>query len=350
MANFVSITKEGSIIIMMTDKKEKPFTFNCAERTLQSFTGRQVSTVNPLLRKCANNGNDGQRFLIDALVRYANYGDYGYMRRVERYITCLDLLEGYDCTYIPDECPKGYIKWARENNLHITKRTLKQFMQEQATKQMTKTVKEVYDIMSQHYNATDTYMTRFFELSPEHKEIFCKIFKTSMKSFQWSFRNNMEGFLYNIYNNSFPHNWYELADVNRDFVYNSEMLKELKNRVRNDKILEWENYFTAIEDLSNEDFVIIVPRTMEEFTNEGKQQNNCVGYYYHDSMAEHQNIIYFIRKKSNPQKSYLTNRYNVRWGNTAETRKVNNATNDDVLSRDLIKQVDKKIAEILKTL
>lgn len=355
MANFVSIVKEGSIIIMQTSEKEKPFLFNCAERTLHSFTGRKVTTVNPLLRQCGENGNRGQHFLVEAITKYLYNGDYRYMARVENYITCLDLLEGYDCSDIPDKCPKGYIKWIKENELRINHRTLAQFTQEQAIKQMTKNIQEVYNLMKDYYNnSTTSYIQYFFELSPEEREVFCKIFKTSMKSFMWNFEAKMERFLYHISSDcrssDFPSDWYKHADTNRDFIHNTEILTELKYKERNDKILEWENYFTAIEDLSNDNFVIVVPKTMKDFTDEGKQQNNCVGHFYHDGMASHRQIIYFIRKKSTPEKSYITNRYQVNYSRTIETRIVNNENNNDRLALELIAEIDKKITEILETL
>lgn len=355
MANFVSIVKEGSIIIMQTSEREKPFLFNCAERTLHSFTGRKVTTVNPLLRQCGENGNRGQCFLVEAITKYLYNGDYRYMARIENYITCLDLLEGYDCADIPDKCPKGYIKWVRENGLRINHKTLEQFTQEQAIKQMTKNIQEVYNLMKDYYNnSTVSYMQYFFELSPEEREVFCKIFKTSMKSFTWNFIGEMEAFLWrinpNCRNSEFPPNWHKYADTNRNFIHNTDMLRELKYKERNDKILEWENYFTAIEDLSNDNFVVIVPKAMKDFTDEGKQQNNCVGYFYHESMADHRQIIYFIRKKSTPTKSYITNRYQVTWKQTVETRIVNNGNNNDKLALELITEIDKKITEILETL
>lgn len=355
MANFVSIVKEGSIIIMQTSEKEKPFLFNCAERTLHSFTGRKITTVSPLLRQCGKIGNSGQRLLIEAITKYLHNGDYRYMVRIENYITCLDLLEGYDCSDIPDECPKGYIKWVKENGLNISHRTIIQFTQEQSIKQMTKNVKEVYGILKQKYpHSTNSYIQYFFELSSEEREIFCKIFKTSMKSFMWNFGAKMEEFLYNISSNcrcsNFPPDWHKYADTNRDFAYNAKMLNELKHKERNEKILEWENHFTAIEDLSNDNFVVIVPKTMKDFNDEGKQQNNCVGYFYHDSMANHKQIIYFIRRKSTPTKSYITNRYPVDRSRTVETRIVNNENNNDKLALELIAEIDKKIIEILETL
>ena len=131
---------------------------------------------------------------------------------------------------------------------------------------------------------------------------------------------------------------------------NIDTIKEIRDKVRNEKILSWESKFSAIETLSNDKYTIIIPKIMEEFTDEGKQQNNCVGHYYHNRMAQNTQIIYFIRRKSIPNKSYITNRYSVSEKETVETRMVNNTANRDADSLELITRIDKMITDILKTL
>jgi hypothetical protein len=92
--------------------------------------------------------------------------------------------------------------------------------------------------------------------------------------------------------------------------------------------------------------VVVVPTSIEQFNDESKQQNNCVSYYYHKSIAEHENVIYFIRRAENVRHSYITNRYNFYDKKTCESRAVNNRdyTNSDVTA--LIKEIDEKIKEI----
>lgn len=356
MAHFTSITKQGSIIIMQTDEKEQPFKFDCAEKKLYSFTGRQVSTVNPILRNCAKNSNHGVSMLIDALVAYMCNHDYSFMRKMEMFIPYLDIIDVSNIYYVPDTLPKGYIKWVKENNTHINNTTLKQFIAEQAAKKMPKTVVEIYNMMRERYGDEHRVIKDFLQMKEEDQEIFCKIFKTSMKSFNWNFSRDMEDFLYNVlYASSmdyseFPADWKKYADTNRDFKHNIDTIREIRDKVRNEKILSWESKFSAIEALSNDKYTIIIPKTMEEFTDEGRQQNNCVGHYYHNRMAQNTQIIYFIRRKSNPNKSYITNRYSVSEKETVETRMVNNTANRDIDSRELITRIDKMITDILKTL
>lgn len=355
MAYFTSITKEGSIIIMQTDEKEQPFKFNCAERKLYSFTGRQISTVNPILRQCARNSNRGVCMLIDALIIYMCRHDYEPMSKMEMFIPYLDIIDTCDITQVPKTLPKGYIKWIKENNTGINDTTLDQFFAEQKIKKMPNFISETYNIIKEKYSH-GYILDHFLKMKEEDREIFCKIFKTSMNSFSWNFSKDMEDFIYHIISASsseyscFPVEWKEYIDINRDFAHNEAIIREIKDKIKSEKILSWENKFSAIETLSNDKYIIIVPKTMEEFTDEGKQQHNCVGNYYHDDMARNTQIIYFIRRKSNPDKSYITNRYSVYEKETVESRIINNTVNTDISSRNLIIEIDKMITDILKTL
>ena len=90
-------------------------------------------------------------------------------------------------------------------------------------------------------------------------------------------------------------------------------------------------------------YIVVVPQSQKEKVAEGKMQNNCVGYYYDDSIIEGRNLIYFIRKTDTPNKSYITCRYNLRDKDTVEYRKVNN---DDVNNDEEIALVE-KISEII---
>lgn len=55
----------------------------------------------------------------------------------------------------------------------------------------------------------------------------------------------------------------------------------------------------------NDDYVVVIPETADEIIDEGKNQHNCVGGYVRDVIKEYCNIV-FVRKKSEPNKSYIT--------------------------------------------
>ena len=108
-----------------------------------------------------------------------------------------------------------------------------------------------------------------------------------------------------------------------------------------------------IESLFNEDFIVVVPKKIEDFTDEGRQQHNCVGYYYHDSIVDGKNLIYFLRKKDNPTHSFVTCRYNLGYRETTEYRMFDNTDVDRWTDegRDIIRfigLIDEKIREILR--
>lgn len=61
-----------------------------------------------------------------------------------------------------------------------------------------------------------------------------------------------------------------------------------------------------------------------DLADEGFQQNNCVGYFYNDSIKDGDNCIFFLRKKDKPEKSYITCRYYVDTKEVIEAKYKNN--------------------------
>lgn len=113
-------------------------------------------------------------------------------------------------------------------------------------------------------------------------------------------------------------------DTNRSLEYNYKLLNILVNSVIGDiekKISKLNSFPITIK---GEPCFIKVPNGIEELIEEGKQQNNCVGYYYNESIKKGENLIYFIRKIASPNKSFITCRYNVTREATVETKYKNN--------------------------
>ena len=121
-----------------------------------------------------------------------------------------------------------------------------------------------------------------------------------------------------------------------------ENTKSLKQIAKNElQILE-------IEDMTTENYCVVVPRSLEDLIVEGQQQNNCVGYYYCDDIAANFSLIYFIRRKNDKSKSVYTCRYSTSMNGTVEYRGFNNSeiTNKEVLS--FLKKIDYRLRSILK--
>ena len=182
---------------------------------------------------------------------------------------------------------------------------------------------------------------------------FCQILKTTYKEICWNLYDEVSKW-FNFFitghekiEEAFGKNWIDLLDGNRNFEYNVKIFSTMLEERKNKKLLDNEAKIKSIENLSTEKFTIIVPSAMEQFSEEGRMQNNCVGYFYHDTIREGINLIYFIRRAENPTHSYLTNRYNVEKHKTTETRMFNNRENTDLESLKLISKIDEMITEIL---
>lgn len=56
----------------------------------------------------------------------------------------------------------------------------------------------------------------------------------------------------------------------------------------------------------NDDCFVMIPKTTEDFLNEANQQRNCVYSMYMPKVLRGETNVVFIRKKDNPNKSYIT--------------------------------------------
>ena len=138
-----------------------------------------------------------------------------------------------------------------------------------------------------------------------------------------------------------------MFDTNRDIGYNNKIIEKFVNRAKNAKIEENLRKLNFANNLEMGNFIVIVPQTMEDKAKEGQMQNNCVGYYYDNSIREGNDLIYFIRKKENPNKSYITCRYNVRYNDTIEYRLKNNCPVRNNRELDVIHAISNIIREKL---
>lgn len=133
-------------------------------------------------------------------------------------------------------------------------------------------------------------------------------------------------------------------DTNRDLKTNYCLLEMACNKKKFEALEKQLQKINFINGLTIGDYVVKVPQNQIDKIDEGIQQNNCVGYYYDDSIVNGKNLIYFIRKITNPNKSYITCRYNISSKYTAEYHYKNNV---DVNNKEEI-EIIKKISEIIK--
>lgn len=138
-----------------------------------------------------------------------------------------------------------------------------------------------------------------------------------------------------------------LIDENKSLRVNIEMLRDIIEKGKNEVLARQLQKLNFINGLRRNNLIVIVPQNQEEKRDEGRQQNNCVGHYYDDSILRGENYIYFIRKVDTPKKSYVTCRFNKNYEETVEFRAVNNNRVTDQEVYYFIKLIDKRIKEQL---
>ena len=129
----------------------------------------------------------------------------------------------------------------------------------------------------------------------------------------------------------------------------SKNYRLLKDKEQQEQIEKSQKRIKELETLIYKDYCFIVPTTPKELIDEGEQQHNCVGSYYNDSMSEGIGFIYFIRKKNEPEKSYITCYFDVYTKKTVEARY---KFNDEVFKEEDKKAVFKSsefIKKIIET-
>ena len=358
------IKKEGSMLLftVVDDSVEpvnkKTFKFDFKTHKTYNYTGRAVKNFPAELIKYRDYFHHwGELITFETWEQYVKgAATIDKMYKLEKWLPLVDRFTHScrDLSLLPDNIPKGFAEWLGDKN--ICSETFDDFKREYAMENTwSKDDREMYDTMSSFLN-TSVVRDVYLAIPDENRHDFTKVLKNSFKHFYRNFESLIER-VFNYLRRTEDYysdrdgkariaNWYEYLNSERDIEWNYNNIVNLSNKERNDKVIAFQSMFKEIEQLSNDKLVIVVPTSIEQFNDESKQQNNCVSYYYHKSIAEHDNIIYFIRRAENVRHSYITNRFNFYDRETCESRAVNNRdyTNNDV--SELIKEIDKKIKEI----
>jgi len=91
-------------------------------------------------------------------------------------------------------------------------------------------------------------------------------------------------------------NFYHLAIIAQDWKRKNRATRFTQKATRNEDKLFFET----------DEFITVIPHTIEDMINEGRQQQNCIGRLFVDAIiAEYTNIV-FIRKKNDIDKSLIS--------------------------------------------
>ena len=199
-------------------------------------------------------------------------------------------------------------------------------------------------------NVIDEAKKQYLFTHPILFSLIQKIVMTSAKNFELFSRrpaDSISQIIYYCMVLKAEENNFSILNSNRGLVYNEKSLAETYEN-RADEILATNlQKINGINHYQVADYEIIVPQGIEDLNLESKQQNNCVNHYYNNSIRDGRNYIYFLRKKVNPNKSYMTCRFSVKNKATIEYFYKNNRTVNNKEEIEILKQIDEKIKQIL---
>ena len=251
-----------------------------------------------------------------------------------------------DTLCIQFDCPTGYINFLKANNLYINKKSYDLF--------------KLYSffpnnklILAKNWmtiiNVLNEAKKQYLFTHPILFSLIQKIVMTSAKNFELFSRptDSISQIIYYCMVLKAEENNFSILNSNRGLVYNEKSLAETYEN-RADEVLA--TNLQKINDINHyqiADYEIVVPQSIDDLNTESKHQNNCVGYYYNNSIRAGENYIYFLRKKTNTNESYMTCRFNVINKATIEFFYKNNRRVESKKEIGILKQIDEKIKQIL---
>lgn len=363
----LKMEKDKSLLkIYFEGYETKPITYNFNTAELRGVSGRKIKQIASKFRDWSCWGishlSNLERELMHALEYYESDTD---VQRVVKELAELESFWNYQdiFQYKPSfpngVLPKGYINFCKDNGVMIDDWSSKEFRLYQATKQgYTQDELEFinrYFVLEKHLYSV---IINIFEEAPRDfaKTILHIIRNTvNYSSAEWKWRNFVDN-LYCRYR-SYIDRYKEYLDKDRDADFNSKQFEAFRDAAQNQDLAITLSRIKSITDIETKHLCIKVPLGITDLKQEGEQQHNCVGYHYNDSIKEGKNFIYFIRRKDNPDKSYITCRYSAGYNSgtsnyrTAEARTFSNGWNVDneLETAEIMAKVDLAILDILKS-
>lgn len=329
--NLTNVEKKKNLLVLSFEDN-RTATFDFIDGTYTGIRGTQV-TDKTFIGYLKNHTDLNENLLFLILMgakdsqwerRLANT-----LMRIESWLSYMDLLDlsylerpwqasSYLATLLRIGVNGNYIKWLRKNNLKVNDKTYKDYNCDRIALSVGKN-KEDNKIVKLLIECFGFYPNIFSNFTIELQKKLIKSLKVDFKNYEYPCQHRTLKDMLTTY----PH-LEKYYDDNRGLDYNCKMLKNILDAEKEKIIIEKEQVIYPLENLDLGDLQIVVPHSLADFTDEGNQQHNCVGNYYHDSIAQGRNLIYFIRKKENPSKSYITCRFNIDSNQTIEYRTINN--------------------------
>ena len=290
--------------------------------------------------------NPTARIVYKYATKYITSPSYSIKEWIFSYPELWEKTSTTDTLCIQFDCPTGYINFLKANNLYINKTNYDLFKLYSFFPNnkliLAKNWMPVIDRISETKK-------QYLFTHPILFSLIQKIVMTSAKNFELFSRptDSISQIIYYCMVLKAEENNFSILNSNRGLVYNEKSLAETYEN-RADEVLATNlQKINGINHYQIADYEIVVPQSIDDLNAESKHQNNCVGYYYNNSIRAGENYIYFLRKKTNPNESYMTCRFNVINKATIEFFYKNNRRVNNEKEIEILKQIDEKIKQIL---
>lgn len=340
--NFVNFKKQKEKLYFYTERPEIYCVVDLKSGTVyESITDRTFYDFT-ILQRYIHIGHDfddwlnSPKDLLSQIKAVISLRHSQWSRRGESILSSLRRLESaisicyennFECYLsmgIEAHIPIGFVNWLKEKREIFSYRNINNFI-------LDKQIKENFSVEWYPYIAlvlkelcyADINVPINF-LKTECGKTYLKIVKKTLLEGFYNYNNIVPdyGAFEFLVNN--PEEGLKLLDTNRDTKRNLEIVREYLDKKEKENFIKNLTKINFVNQFTKGNYVVVVPQTLEDLIDEGKQQNNCVGSFYNDDILCGRDYIYFIRRKDNSNKSVATARYNVDKKKTVELREKNN--------------------------
>ena len=341
----ITYTKANGIYTFLKDNSPVLY-FSCRDNILTNKNGKVLKGIAPAYWCKEENNTKLLQVAINNIIKYPNIKSFiKTFNVIESCLAYPDIATSF--SDLPSDFPKGFADYCKKNELNFSQYALDKFNLEKAKASLPKDVIELLAVTEKApYYIKNKINGLLNEKEIDFLVLTNKVFKTQLKENIWEL-DTIVNFLavYISCKKKYKNAVLQMIDTNRTFNYNVEQIKCNLNDLENKDILNNEKQIAFLETVDFGNYIIKVPAQMADFTDEGNQQHNCVGYYYHNSIRKNENLVYFLRQKNNPTKSYITCRYNLQRLATVEYLATCNSPVKDEKAVKVIKEIDKLITE-----
>lgn len=318
-----TINRDKNYISFLANGKKKPYVFDINTGVLYSLQSKPLKNLPPKMKTCLyecktndmifalmykiidtpyNYGN-GWNFNISLFTthaelfkiadklnslgyQYKNYSDISARNLTiinEHFKTFVKLFNENDKTRIEDFVEETYpLLWAKEHNIEVNEIFTLDFIKRLlgghfTTEQINYIVRCVCRGVGYYFMDTNVERLDYWTMLDRFKKYFDICSKMNLS--------------------------YE-KDFFRGYINANRMYQTYKLHLDNEAIAD--NYKNRKLYFEDDNFIVMIPQTVDDFYNEATQQSNCVYSCYMREVVNHKTNVVFIRRKSNMEKSHIT--------------------------------------------